>query len=222
MKSLLMLPIMAVIFGSASVVAAPLSTTATLTLTSDNHYAAYLVRSGTVFTNLGNNELGPGGSPGQYNWSLPESYSFNLLAGDRILIGAWNDSEVAQMVLGAIQFGSNTIYTDGAWRAATSQPVRTTGSQPPNIQEAQAALLLSFVAPYVGQPGQNPWGTVPGLAAATPIGAVPLVPADQVGLTKWFYSPELVPSGSNIPEPSTYMLAGLGLAGLAAIRRKAA
>ena len=67
-----------------------------LKITADNHYALYSSTS-NVFSYHGGNEIGAGGSPGTYNWSLPETYNINV--GDRVFIAAWSDDSVAQGLL---------------------------------------------------------------------------------------------------------------------------
>src|SRR5262245_64070490 len=72
----------------------------TATLTADNHYALYAGQAdGSQLTLLGTNELGPGGAPGAFNWSLPETWTFSVGEGDYIYVLAWDDGG-AQMWTG--------------------------------------------------------------------------------------------------------------------------
>ena len=47
-------------------------------VTADNHYGLYHgLADGSGLTLVGRNEVGIDGSPGEYNWSLPETWTFD-------------------------------------------------------------------------------------------------------------------------------------------------
>ena len=68
------------LFAAALTVAASNAGAVTIdaTITADNHYGLYVGgANGTPMTFIGQNESGAGGAPGEFNWSIPESYQFN-------------------------------------------------------------------------------------------------------------------------------------------------
>ena len=71
----------------------------TATFTADNHYAIYGEYDGTLEL-IGSNESGASGSPGAYNWSLAETFTFDT--PDTVYIAAWSDDRVAQGLLGQL------------------------------------------------------------------------------------------------------------------------
>ena len=60
------------------------------TVTADNHYVLYYGKEdGSQLVRVGRNELGAGGSSGDYNWSVPEDWNFST--PDYIYVAAWDD-----------------------------------------------------------------------------------------------------------------------------------
>lgn len=137
------------------------------TITADNHYALYS-STGEVFSYHGGNELGAGGSPGQYNWSLPETYSFE--AGDFIYIAAWSDDAVAQGVLASIM-ADNVDLSSGSplWQVTSVNINMGDGSPHPTALDVAARVANAdannlWETPFVGGAnGIAPWGTIPGI-----------------------------------------------------------
>jgi hypothetical protein len=137
------------------------------TITADNHYALYS-STGAVFSYHGGNELGASGNPGQYNWSLPETYSFE--AGDFIYIAAWSDDAVAQGVLANIM-ADNVNLSSGSplWQVTSVGVNLGTGSPHPTALDIAARVANAdannlWETPYVGGAnGIAPWGSVPGI-----------------------------------------------------------
>lgn len=190
-------------------------------ITADNHYSLY-TKTGTIVSLVGGNEPGAGGAPGMYNWSLPETVSFD--AGDRIYIAAWSDGSVAQGLLAQITLG-NTSYDSGHpdWQVyATGIDM---GDGDPWPSAGQIDTLTKFAddnnlweAPFVGgSNGIAPWGAVPGINATA----------------KWMWynipgNPDPLNGGSNfgeflifsMPVPAPGAAAVVGLGGLAAFRRR--
>ena len=59
------------------------------TLTADNYYALFHgTGDGSLVNFVGRNELFPGGSPGTYNWSEAESFSFDIRNEDGTIASA--------------------------------------------------------------------------------------------------------------------------------------
>ncbi len=81
----------------------------TAIITADNHYTLY-TGTDSALNFIGRNELNAGGTPGTYNWSVPETHTFNT--GPKIFIAAWSDDAVAQGVLAQIT-GPGGTYNSG-------------------------------------------------------------------------------------------------------------
>jgi hypothetical protein len=138
------------------------------TITADNHYALFSSLGG-VFTAHGGNEIGPGGTPGTYNWSEAESYSFD--AGNVLYIAAWSDDSVAQGVLS--EFHSDSLGTilsgDSRWQVYATDINRGDGDPHPGVAEIAAHVFNAdtnglWETPFVGDSnGVAPWGTIAGI-----------------------------------------------------------
>ncbi len=110
------------------------------TVTADNHYALF-TSSGGAFSYLGGNETGAAGSPGASNWSMAESYQFQL---DQVLyIAAWSDNSTAQGVLAEFRTGLTSVIRSGdaRWQVAGTGVNRGDGSAHPT-----AAQVAGYVA----------------------------------------------------------------------------
>lgn len=197
-----------------------------VTITADNHYALYSSQAG-VFTYHGGNELGAGGAPGTYNWSIAENHTFN--AGNILYIAAWSDDSVAQGVMA--QFQSDSLGTllsgDSRWEVYATNINRGDGDPHPAALDIFAHVLAADFGNawediYVGDAnGANvdPWGTIAGIDNSARW-MWKNVPGDN--------DPTRVGSGagemlifriaSPIPTPATATLLGLG--GLTAFRRR--
>ena len=137
------------------------------TITADNHYALF---TGTPLslTAHGHNELGPGGDPGPYNWSVAENYTFTT--NGFIYIAAWSDDAVAQGVLARITRGGETFHSgDARWEVFTSGIDRDDNAPAPTIPE-MSALIITATLTSAWQPtfvgganGVSPWGTIAGI-----------------------------------------------------------
>ncbi|MGH7241980.1 MAG: PEP-CTERM sorting domain-containing protein [Phycisphaerales bacterium] len=191
-------------------------------ITADNHYALY-TSAGGLFTYHGGNELGSGGSPGDYNWSLPETYSFD--SGDRLFIAAWSDDSVAQGVLAQVfdQYQSALHSGNPAWEVYRTNINRGDGDAHPAIEEIAGHVLTAdtlnlWESTYIGEEnGVGPWGTIPEIASNArwmwwnnPDAADPLRGGTSAG--------EMLIFSMQIPTPGALSLAGLG--GLCLARRR--
>ncbi|MBN2130591.1 MAG: hypothetical protein JW741_13905 [Sedimentisphaerales bacterium] len=208
------------------------------TLTADNHYGLYWGPEGGPLTFVGRNEFGYYGSPGTYNWSMPETYPpFNK--PPVIYVVAWDD-DLNQGLLGQFVFtdtvthASTTVVTNQTdWQQYTSETLVYTpdihgltelpatnigdplGSYTTSIQaEIQLAnSTSSWAAPGVSAPnGVAPWGTVAGLEGANWIWSDTFDP--DSGSDGHFVIFRAPPFG--VPEPATFfiwsLLGGLGVA----------
>ncbi|HLP85211.1 MAG TPA: hypothetical protein VK157_12755 [Phycisphaerales bacterium] len=192
------------------------------TMTADNHYAIY-ADNGGVITFIDGNELGRLGDPGDYNWSLPETMTFN--ATTAIYIAAWSDDAYAQGLLGDLTIDGQDFSTGNpAWRVYRTGLDRDDDQNYPTSADVATQLGIAnsnnlWEVPHVGGlNGIQPWGVIPGVSTnnarwmwATQTGDTdPLVGGIDVGEYLIFCIP--------VPTPGALALAGMG--GLLAIRRK--
>lgn len=211
-------PAMFLCFTAGSASAVPV----TATLTADNHYALYYGNAdGSGMTFVGMNEIGAGGDPGEFNWSLPETFTFETDA-DYIYIVAWSDDVVAQGLIGQFNIASGLFVTGtNGWEVAIADEDLDDGSPAP-----ATGVLSSFVFGATWgnvtnslPNGAAPWGTVPGVATSA----------------AWIWGGELIggglggreyqvfrfrPAGEEIPEPASVALLLTGLLALAVQKRR--
>lgn len=195
------------------------------TFTADNHYSIYSVNGGNLVLR-GGNELTDEGNPGQWNWSLPETFQFET--EQVVYVAAWSDDFFGQGLLGQIQLaGSNTFFRTGdpevkVYRTGLD---RDTGSPYPPAAEVQNLVNFAtannlFRDPSVylpNLPTTQPWGEIPGIGAQSDwiwadVGPFedPFVPGNNWGEYLIFCFP--------IPTPGAASL--MGVAGLMALRRR--
>lgn len=196
--------------------------TVSAVITADNHYAVYSTgNTGVIYH--GGNELGPGGAPGTYNWSVPES--FNFVANDRLYIAAWSDDSVAQGLLAQILIdGIMTLHSgDAKWEVYRTGINRGDYAVHPSTAEMDAHILTAdngglWATPYIGGVnGSGVWGMVPGITTDArwmwcniPGDADPLDGGSGYG--------EMLIFRVDIPSPGSAALFGLG--GLILTRRR--
>lgn len=180
------------------------------TITADNHYALYFgATNGSFVTFVGRNELGSGGSPGSYNWSLPESFTFDMPVGDCIYIVTWSDDATAQGLIGqfVIPDSGETILTNTVdWEVYLTFNDLDDGSEAPTESELAGEISgasWNIVTDYLAH-GSSPWGYVSGISSeADWIWGGALTPGSDYGEYQIFRT-------QVIPEPSTMLLLGLG------------
>jgi hypothetical protein len=163
------------------------------TMTADNHYAIY-ADNGGVITFVGGNELGRLGDPGNYNWSLPETMTFN--ATTAIYIAAWSDDAFAQGLLGDLTINGQDFSTgNAAWRVYRTGLDRDDDVSYPTASDVSTQLGIAnannlWEVPHVGGlNGIQPWGVIPGVStnnarwmwASQPNDTDPLIGGVDVG-----------------------------------------
>lgn len=195
------------------------------TLTADNHYGLFLGNaSGSNLQFIGRNEFGNGGSPGSFNWSLPETYQFNASPGDYLYVLAWDDGG-PQAWIGSFNTPAGALTTnttDWVVKYTTTGNPGVNGNVPSNATVASLIGAGSWSAVNAqAANGSGPWGTIAGVGAAKFIWHDTL--SDNSSSDHGF---ALFRSANAImapvPEPETYamLLAGLGLMGAVARRRR--
>jgi hypothetical protein len=197
------------------------SASITATVTADNHYSIYRVtgsnQQGDTLALVGGNELTFDGAPGIYNWSLPETFTFESQR-DTVYLAAWSDDFFAQGVLG--QFLSSTngslLTGDARWRVFRTGIDLDDGDSYPaaGLMETQIALANNTNAwTNIAVGGNNtnataPWREIPGITQDARwmwanTNGVDFEPGANVG--------EFLIFCATIPSPSSIALAGLGL-----------
>lgn len=187
------------------------------TLTVDNHYGLYSGR-GTSLRFHGRNEMGAGGAPGLYNWSLPETFGFNITEGDYLYVVAWSDDDVAQGFIGQFSLSDGrTIYTDTqSWEVALGTLNLNDND---NIPAFSTLDNLAYGAVHYSLPhGSQPWGYVPGISNnASWIWGAQLTPGSGTGEYMVFRTRVSGIPSSTVPEPASCLL----LAGALPLIRRA-
>ncbi|HYF14914.1 MAG TPA: hypothetical protein VD971_07580 [Phycisphaerales bacterium] len=201
-----------------------------MTITADNHYSIYSQSAGGGISFVGRNEVGPFGDPGQYNWSLPETWN-NINTTTTLYIAAWSDDYFAQGLLAQLSVvGGPTILTgDPQWQVFRTGIDLDDGDPEPGIATVAAQIALAtggnlWRTPSVGQnntPATVPWNEIPGITQdARWIWANSLAGEDV-------FSPgadhgEFLLFRVTIPSPGAFAMAGVaGLVALARPRRSA-
>lgn len=141
-------------------------------ITADNHYALYVDGPNGV-TMVGGNELGAAGSPGTYNWSKAESWTFDTT--QYIYIAVWSDDAVAQGLLADITGPNGLVLHSGVagWEVMLTNSSKGDGSPRPDATEiamytAQADANNEWLTPFVGPNNLSstaPWGKIDGVTA---------------------------------------------------------
>ncbi|MEO0352391.1 MAG: PEP-CTERM sorting domain-containing protein [Cyanobacteria bacterium P01_A01_bin.15] len=201
--------IAATITLAANLSQAASAATMSATLTADNHYALFTGNAnGTDWNFIGRNEKGAGGvaqdqfvytddgnydptyigtdvlsgdvsSGGRYNWSMPESWTYNINPDDYLYVVVWDDSSVTESWIG--QFVSDAL-DDGmllsqadSWeylKTVTSTDNTAWGINPGDQGDTPELDDLSYQVSVAnagndnswldalkkGDNGDNPWG----------------------------------------------------------------
>lgn len=143
----------------------------TATLTADNHYGLYYGQgNGSGLTFVGRNEFGSSGSPGVFNWSLPETYNLNVGTGDYLYVLAWDDGG-PQSWLGEFQGVPNNPLlsntTDWEYFVSSGNNPGTLGNVPSLTTVATEIASATWAMPLASAPqGTSPWGTIPGISSS--------------------------------------------------------
>ena len=201
------------------------------TLTADNHYALYAGQTdGSALAFIGRNELGDEGNPGTTNFGLPETWQFDVAAGDRLYVVAWDDGG-PQIFLGNFTWNGGLIVTNlASWEyylPADANQFDPNGTPPITTTNLGSLIAsASWSIPTAQTPNLNnpSWGTIPDVhpdaAYIWHDGSWDNWNSSSDGKYVVFRS---VVSPAPIPEPENWamLLAGLGLVGWKARRASA-
>ncbi len=102
-------------------------------------------------------------TPGTYNWSLPETLTFDAQVGDYIYVAAWSDDAVAQGWIGEFKTTSYNILTNSSdWEFFLINENLDDGAPAPEVDYLGTQILSaqwSTVSNFV-EYGEGPWGNV--------------------------------------------------------------
>lgn len=159
---------------AAAMAASPAMASFSAVVTADNHYAMYQ-EVGGVISLVGGNELGAGGAPGTYNWSMAETHLIDSGA-TTIYIATWSDDSVAQGLLAEIDLGGGRFLRSGdaAWEVHCTLVNLNDGSPYPTAldvaaEEAFADANSLWMSPDVyasNAPSTSPWGEIAGISSS--------------------------------------------------------
>lgn len=143
---------------------------ASATLTADNHYALYVGNEdGSLLTYIGRNEATATGDPGDFNWSLPESFNFSIAAGQYIYVVAWDETQnpsSPQMWIGQFSLPDGSkLYsntTDWYYTVGSRANPGDNTDPPSNAYLSSDIAGASWASPgAVASNGDAPWSTIP-------------------------------------------------------------
>jgi PEP-CTERM motif len=211
------------LFGTPSAIAA----TVTATLTADNKYALFYGQAdGSGLTFVGRNEIGSGGNPGLYDWSLPETFSFDVNPGDRLYVAAWDgcaglhcvESFIGQFQLpNGVYLLSNTV----GWEYSLINGVMPDSG----IFLSPTELITSIKSAtwttpnVVGFNGTLPWDKIPGISPFAQF--LDWTPGSNTAIfrTKVAVVPKIEPEP--VPEPASVLgLLAFGAFGAVSLRKR--
>ncbi|MEO1298287.1 MAG: PEP-CTERM sorting domain-containing protein [Cyanobacteria bacterium J06636_16] len=136
------------------------------TVTADNFYGLfYGNEDGSVLNFVGRNETGASGAPGKYNWSLPETWNFEVNNDDYLYLVTWDDASVAEAWLGEFEVGGEKLLssaTDWEYIFNEDNPFTRPGNPVPEMDELEAAISVGDwqEGETVGKNGIRPWRTI--------------------------------------------------------------
>jgi hypothetical protein len=139
------------------------------TVTADNFYGLfYGNKDGSVLNFVGRNESGKGGAPGQYNWSLPETWNFEVNNKDYLYLVTWDDASVAEAWIAEFTVEGQQLLSNAAdWEYIFNDdnPFTRANNPVPGTDELAAAISGGDWqdSEAIGKNGIKPWNTIKGI-----------------------------------------------------------
>ncbi len=176
--------IAAVVVGVSTMVNA-VSIPVEAVITCDNYYALFYGNERDGLTFVGRNEMGRDGNPGKYNWSMAETWNFDVGADDYLYIVAWSDNWYSQALLGQFNLGGETLYTNSEdWLYKSGTTDLGNNSPAPTVAEVESRMGGDWF-PVDGSlhHGVSPWRYIDGISDdADWIWGIPLMNSGGSGL----------------------------------------
>ena len=157
--------IAAVVLGVSTMVNA-VSIPVEAVITCDNYYALFYGNEHDGLTFVGRNEMGRNGDPGKYNWSMAETWYFDVGADDYLYIVAWSDNWYAQSLIGQFNVGGEILYTNTEdWLYKSGTTDLGNNSPAPTVADMESRMVGDWF-PVDGFlcHGVYPWGYIDGIS----------------------------------------------------------
>lgn len=141
------------------------------TVTADNFYGMfYGNENGSALNFVGRNETGDGGSSGTYNWSVAETWDFEVNTNDYLYLVTWDDGRVAESWIGEFEVNGKTILSgadDWEYIVGGDNPYladKATNLLPGNAELSSLIDGASWQDTIsIGKNGISPWNNIAGI-----------------------------------------------------------